>query len=420
MRIRILLASALLVGSAVRAQNVGINPTGAAPDGSAMLDISATNRGLLVPRVALTAANNNAPIGAAVANSLLVFNTATSGAGINTVRPGYYYWDGTAARWQRLAAEGESWRVQGNLGTDAATNFLGTIDGVPLRIRTNNIERFEVTTGTGGAAGTGGRLWAFQNGTAASPAYSWSTSTGMGLFRQSDNVLGMATGGVERFRLINDHQLRAMDNGTAAVPNYSWNTSPGTGLFLPANNTLGLATNATERVRIQPAGQVGINGVPANSAQLDVQATNRGVLIPRVALLAANSSAPVGAAVENSMLVYNTATAGAGVNAVFPGFYYWESATARWRRLVDLITDVWLTNPINIAPLQTVILTINIPGVTFLTGCSVALSGDWATSPTVTIEHVEARTGQVRFRVYNYSLTTTYNGMDFLITTTRY
>jgi hypothetical protein len=33
-----------------RAQNVGINATGAAPDASAMLDVSATDRGLLVPR----------------------------------------------------------------------------------------------------------------------------------------------------------------------------------------------------------------------------------------------------------------------------------------------------------------------------------------------------------------------------------
>ena len=33
------------------AQNVGINETGALPAGSAMLDVSATNKGVLVPRL---------------------------------------------------------------------------------------------------------------------------------------------------------------------------------------------------------------------------------------------------------------------------------------------------------------------------------------------------------------------------------
>ena len=36
------------------AQNVGINQTGSDPDGSAMLDVSATNKGLLVPRMTKT------------------------------------------------------------------------------------------------------------------------------------------------------------------------------------------------------------------------------------------------------------------------------------------------------------------------------------------------------------------------------
>jgi hypothetical protein len=35
----------------VSAQNVGINETGANPSGSAMLDVSATNKGMLIPRL---------------------------------------------------------------------------------------------------------------------------------------------------------------------------------------------------------------------------------------------------------------------------------------------------------------------------------------------------------------------------------
>lgn len=80
-------------------QNVAINSTGAAPAASAMLDITSTNTGMLIPRVALTANNVAGPI-TAPATSLLVYNTATSGTSPNDVVPGYYFWDGT--RWMRL------------------------------------------------------------------------------------------------------------------------------------------------------------------------------------------------------------------------------------------------------------------------------------------------------------------------------
>jgi len=420
MRILLNLVAFCCFGAVALGQNVAINATGEPPAPSAMLDVDAIDKGFLVPRVGLTAANSNAPIGGTVVNSLLVYNAATSGTGVNAVSPGYYYWDALVSRWRRLANDAESWRVLGNAGTDPAINFLGTTDAVDLRFRTNALERFEITTGTGTAAGTGGRLRAYQNGTAASPVYSWNTSTGLGFFRQADNVLGLSTGGVERVRFPASFQVQAMGDGTAAVPFYSWNIDQGMGLYRIGANILGFSTSGIERMRILAAGQVGINGTPATAAQLDVQATDRGVLIPRVALTALNSNAPIGAGVQNSMLVFNTATSVAGVNQVTPGFYYWSTATNRWRRMVDVITDVWLTPPINIGPLATIVYTVTIPGVTIFTGVSVALSGNWAVSPQVDIEHIEARTGEVRFRVYNYSLATTYNGMDFLITTTRY
>lgn len=81
------------------AQNVGINATATAPDPSAMLDVAATDKGILVPRVALTSAALAAPI-TSPATSLLVYNTATAGVSPNNVVPGYYYWDGT--KWQRM------------------------------------------------------------------------------------------------------------------------------------------------------------------------------------------------------------------------------------------------------------------------------------------------------------------------------
>ncbi len=142
MRYIILSIAICCTGNALIAQNVGINGTGAAPAASALLDIDATNKGVLVPRVALTGLNSNAPIGATVVNSLLVYNTATV-AGVNAVSPGYYYWNSTTARWLRMSSDGENWRLQGNTGT-TATDFLGTTDANPLSVRTTNLERMRV------------------------------------------------------------------------------------------------------------------------------------------------------------------------------------------------------------------------------------------------------------------------------------
>lgn len=60
-----------IIALTTNAQNVGINTTGATPNASAMLDVDATDRGLLIPRVALTATNMAGPI-TSPATSLLV------------------------------------------------------------------------------------------------------------------------------------------------------------------------------------------------------------------------------------------------------------------------------------------------------------------------------------------------------------
>ncbi|HUM51103.1 MAG TPA: tail fiber domain-containing protein [Chitinophagales bacterium] len=87
------------------AQNVGINATGAAPDNSAILDIAANNKGLLLPRVSLLSTTDVATITTPTI-SLLVYNTnaGISGTGANGV--GYYYWNGT--NWVNLIIYGSS------------------------------------------------------------------------------------------------------------------------------------------------------------------------------------------------------------------------------------------------------------------------------------------------------------------------
>src|SRR6187397_1404283 len=66
------------------AQSVGINNDGSSPNPSAMLDVKHPNKGLLVPRVTLTGTGDVATI-PSPATSLLVYNTATNGAGATAV-----------------------------------------------------------------------------------------------------------------------------------------------------------------------------------------------------------------------------------------------------------------------------------------------------------------------------------------------
>ncbi len=84
------LAIAILASYSINAQ-VAVTTDGSSADGSAMLDVVSTDKGMLIPRVALTMTTDAAPISSPV-ESLMVYNTATAG----DVTPGFYYWSDTA------------------------------------------------------------------------------------------------------------------------------------------------------------------------------------------------------------------------------------------------------------------------------------------------------------------------------------
>ena len=108
---------------------VGIGTTN--PSGA--LDITSTDNGLLIPRVALT--NTTTVTVLTGTTSELVYNTAT----INDVTPGFYYLSTTTGPWVRLATTAaNSWLITGNSGTNPADNFIGTTDAQDLRFRRAN------------------------------------------------------------------------------------------------------------------------------------------------------------------------------------------------------------------------------------------------------------------------------------------
>ena len=99
MKKKLLLVFFIILGVlfTTNAQNVGVGTNN--PDASAKLDVKATDKGFLPPRVDLTATNNASPV-TSPATGLIVYNKATAGSFPNNVKPGYYYWDGS--KWVRL------------------------------------------------------------------------------------------------------------------------------------------------------------------------------------------------------------------------------------------------------------------------------------------------------------------------------
>jgi len=92
---KLLFLAVLLAGFTMKAQvKVGDNPT--TINANSILEMESTNKGMLLPRVALTGTAAPAPLAAHVAG-MAVYNTATAG----DATPGYYVNNGTA--WVKMA-----------------------------------------------------------------------------------------------------------------------------------------------------------------------------------------------------------------------------------------------------------------------------------------------------------------------------
>jgi hypothetical protein len=180
------------------AQNVGIGTT--TPDAGTMLDITSTNKGILIPRVILTGINDISTV-PGVTRSLLVYNTATAGSGSLAVQPGYYYWTGTI--WARMLADDGSaksaWLTGGNNGTIPTTHFIGTLDAQSLQFKINNIN-------AGYLALNGNTYWGLNSGNINSTGIS-NVAIGSAALSQTIN----------RSNLVAVGDSALLNNGTGAT-----------------------------------------------------------------------------------------------------------------------------------------------------------------------------------------------------------
>jgi hypothetical protein len=120
--IRFLWALLFVVSSAyVFSQSIGIGTS--SPNASAILDVSSSAKGILIPRMTTS---QRAAI-TSPATGLIVFDTNTNS---------FWFFGGGA--WINLISSGTGWLLNGNNGTNTAINFIGTLDNQPLILKTNN------------------------------------------------------------------------------------------------------------------------------------------------------------------------------------------------------------------------------------------------------------------------------------------
>jgi trimeric autotransporter adhesin len=230
--ILLLLTATFFIGSANAQMKLGNNPT--TTNANALLELETTNKGLLLPRIALANVSSPVPLTAHIAG-MTVYNTANNGI----VSPGYYYNDG--AMWMRVSTLVASslWGLTGNVGTTAGTNFIGTTDNTDVWFKRNNIRSgllhlANTSFGVNAAALSTGNYTVAIGGIAARDNVTGSDIVAVGYGALATSVAGQYSVAIGK-----SSQSRANNTATTYPAN---NTSVGTfslngAADMPSNNT---------------------------------------------------------------------------------------------------------------------------------------------------------------------------------------
>ncbi len=228
----------------MKGQSLGLN--NATPHASSIIDMVATDRGVLIPRIALTATNAVGPV-AAPADALLVYNTATAGVFPNNVTPGYYYYNTLSTSWLRLFSSGTTgirWdQLKDPLANLALTHGAFTTDF--------NFNTF--TTGTAFGLSSS----SLTTGTLFSSTTSNAAATGNALLVTS-NSTGASVNGIARFNFTGAHT-----NNGLQVDDI---TATGTAFALAANSLTSGTGFSNTSTATAFTGQLGLFSLTGNNA----------------------------------------------------------------------------------------------------------------------------------------------------------
>jgi hypothetical protein len=315
----------VLGGTGSHAVSVAIGATEADP--SAVLDITSSNKGLLIPRLNTLQRN-----GLIQTDGLLTYDTDTKS---------FWYSDGAA--WKELTTAGLYWNIAGNQA--AATDAIGTNNDIALQLKVFGQQAGMIQSTTdpsNGSTAYGFRSLIDGPGT-------WNTAVGA-----ENQTTGVATANntsVGTFALyrnmgstntaIGSTSLTSNETGSGNVAigyntfnsnvSGSSNTIIGSGADANADNLVyATAIGAESRVSKSNTIVLGASGVNAvnvaigateahSSAVLDIVSDNKGVLIPRIDRTQVVTPA-------EGLLVYD-------IND--KGFYYFDGAA--WKSTTDRV-----------------------------------------------------------------------------------
>lgn len=175
-RFGLLAITMALLGTYGYGQQVGINEDGSLPHPNAILDVKSFKKGILIPRMSTTDR-----LSISNTNGLLVYDTTTLS-----------FWYNNGKGWQNMTgapSTGNSWLLSGNAATNDS-NFIGTTDYRPFRLRVNNMTAGRI------APAEGNTFYGYNTGAASQNTYSW-YNTGIGgfsLYRNTTGSYNTATG----------------------------------------------------------------------------------------------------------------------------------------------------------------------------------------------------------------------------------
>ena len=305
---------------------VGINTT--SPDPSSILDVSASDKGILFPRVALSGTSDIQTI-QNPAVSLVVYNTTTSGS----LSKGFYFWNGTS--WNTFGASvvsgniGNNWSLTGNnIDND---KFLGTTNYIPLNFKVNS-NQFALFDPHGGMA------------------------LGFGAIANNENAIAIGTNA----NASNSNQATAI--GASSTASGFQSTALGyNSKAISSNSTLALGHSST--ASSFQATAIGYNSkATTNNNTLAIgtnsEATGENSTAIGTGAVASQNNAVVIGNISNANVAIGTSTPNVNAKLDVNGSYKLGEKGTVQRNLISF------SNGMNLGTIQpngSVILTINIP-----------------------------------------------------------